>query len=275
VTWAIWPGTRSFQDGFSSTSAVHRTLVPQSATWWQLDNVLLGSHSCDRVRGGLALGRVTDANTGAGLAGPATATPATAAPATAAPATAAPADVTPSAAPWTSIANYPVPIQDNLVDVLGGKVYSAYGWSGSATLADLYKYDPDTADWTRLASAADIREAPAGGFISDRLYATGGWGADGQPDPKIEAYDPDTNTWTTVADNPRPAAAAGSATLNGRLYVIGGCNKITCGRTDVHVYDPARDSWTSAADYPEPIAWRRAGVRRPSRDRCRSPGYRS
>jgi hypothetical protein len=235
--------------------------------------VLLGSHSCDKVGGGLVLGRVTDANTGAGVNGatvtsvdvPADSATSAAAPGDpnlgdgfyrlfssatgshaftatrrayatvslaeqpgnfqilarggaapqtvktkvtplslaaaaklASPATAAPADVNPSAAPWTSIANYPVPVQDNLVDVFGGKVYSAYGWSGSETLADLYAYDPDTGAWTKLARAADVREAPAGGFISDRLYATGGWGADGQPDPKTEAYDPDTNTWTAV-----------------------------------------------------------------------------
>jgi N-acetylneuraminic acid mutarotase len=362
-----------------------------TATWWQLDNVLLGKRSCDRMGGGLVLGRVTDANTGAGVNGatvasvdvaadsttstatpgdpnvgdgfyrlfssatgsrvftatrraygratntidvaaesitrkdvtlpagrvtasPATvsktvawATPTTAkltltntgtAPATVSladqpgnfqvlardgaapqlvktkvtplalaaaakqsqPAAAAPADVNPSAAPWTSITNYPVPIEGNLVDVFGGKVYSAYGWSGFADLADLYAYDPDTADWTKLARAADVREAPAGGFVSDRLYATGGWGVDGQPDPKTEAYDPDTNTWTTVADNPKPAAAAGSATLNGRLYVIGGCNRVTCGRSDVHVYTPASDSWTTAADYPEPISWPSCGA---------------
>jgi N-acetylneuraminic acid mutarotase len=365
--------------------------VATSATWWQLDNVLLGRRSCDKVGGGLVVGRVTDANTGAGVngatvssvdvpaqtgttaatpsdpnvgdgfywmfssvtgsraftatrraystvrhtldvaaegttrddftlpAGRVAASPATisktvdwatsttakltltntgTAPATvsiadqpgsfqlltrggaapqvvktkvtalslaaaakqAHPAAAAPADVNPSAAPWTSIADYPVRIDDNLVDVFGGKVYSVYGYDGDATLADLYAYDPDTGAWTKLARAADIRDAPAGGFIGDRLYATGGWGGDGFPDPKTEAYDPDTNTWTTVAANPQPLAGAGSATLKGRLYVIGGCTKTSCGRTNVQVYDPGSDMWTTAADYPEPISWESCGA---------------
>lgn len=40
-----------------------------TATWWELDDVLLGKRSCDRVAGGLITGRVTDANTGAAVGG--------------------------------------------------------------------------------------------------------------------------------------------------------------------------------------------------------------
>jgi N-acetylneuraminic acid mutarotase len=39
------------------------------AWWWEVDNVLLGSATCDPVPGGLLYGQVTDGNTGAGLVG--------------------------------------------------------------------------------------------------------------------------------------------------------------------------------------------------------------
>ena len=39
------------------------------AWWWEIDNVFVGQRLCVPVRGGLVLGRVTDANTGAGLNG--------------------------------------------------------------------------------------------------------------------------------------------------------------------------------------------------------------
>lgn len=39
------------------------------AWWWELDNVLLGSVSCDVTTGGLVYGQVTDGNTGTGLVG--------------------------------------------------------------------------------------------------------------------------------------------------------------------------------------------------------------
>ena len=37
--------------------------------WWQLDNVVVQSKSCNPVPGGLVVGKVTDANTGNGLNG--------------------------------------------------------------------------------------------------------------------------------------------------------------------------------------------------------------
>ncbi|MER6105999.1 carboxypeptidase regulatory-like domain-containing protein [Streptomyces sp. NPDC001832] len=37
--------------------------------WWQVDDVLLGSRTCDPLPGGLVVGRVTDKNTGAGING--------------------------------------------------------------------------------------------------------------------------------------------------------------------------------------------------------------
>ncbi len=169
------------------------------------------------------------------------------------------ADTSPAAAPWTSIADYPTAIQDNLVGLIDGKVYSGYGYTGSDDTADLYAYDPDTGAWTKLASAADTREKPAGGVIDGKLYATGGWGASGDPDPKTEIYDPATNTWSTGAANPKPYAGAGSAVLDGKLYAVGGCGTSSCGTTDVLVYDPAANTWTQLAAYPESTAWESCG----------------
>src|SRR5262245_28176594 len=37
--------------------------------WWQVDDVKVGTFACSAVPGGLVVGRVTDANTGAGLNG--------------------------------------------------------------------------------------------------------------------------------------------------------------------------------------------------------------
>jgi hypothetical protein len=39
------------------------------AWWWEVDNVFVGTRTCDAVHGGLVLGEVTDRNTGLGLAG--------------------------------------------------------------------------------------------------------------------------------------------------------------------------------------------------------------
>jgi hypothetical protein len=124
----------------------------------------------------------------------------------------------------------------------------------------MYSFNPDTGGWTALASAADTREKPVGVFLNDRFYAVGGWGADADPDPKLEIYDPGSNSWSTGASDPTPYAGAAGVALNGKLYIIGGCATDTCGNTDVQVYDPTANSWSTAADYPESTAWESCGT---------------
>nr|WP_246144576.1 carboxypeptidase regulatory-like domain-containing protein [Actinacidiphila oryziradicis] len=176
---------------------------------------------------------------------------------------AAPTAAKPSAAPssdaWQSAPNLPQVRMDNVSDSYRGKVYSAFGdaglsFGGDTSSSDLYALDPVAGTWTKLASAADPRQAPGHGFINGKLYAAGGWGPDGTTDPKLEIYDPVSNTWTTGAPEPKPYAGAGSAVLDGKLYLIGGCAS-GCGVTDASVYDPASDSWSQIASYPEPVSW--------------------
>ncbi len=109
----------------------------------------------------------------------------------------APVNAEPADAPWTAIANYPTAIQDNVAGVYNGKLYSAFGYTGSDDVSSLYVYDPDSGAWSPLASAADTREKPAAAFINGKFYVVGGWAASGSPDAKMEIYDPASNSWST------------------------------------------------------------------------------
>src|SRR5262249_34343942 len=62
--------------------------------------------------------------------------------------TPAPPSTTPSDSPWTAIADYPTTIQDNSMAVVDGKIYSAFGYTGSADTAAAYVFDPDAGTWT-------------------------------------------------------------------------------------------------------------------------------
>ncbi|MGW3497622.1 Kelch repeat-containing protein [Streptomyces sp. NPDC001020] len=160
---------------------------------------------------------------------------------------------------WQPVPNLPGAVQDNIGAVYNGKIYSGFGYTGSADTNTLYSLDPAAGTWTKLASAADTREGnPAHGFIGGKLYVVGGWGADGSPDAKMEVYDPASNSWSTKASSPKPYAGSGSAVLGGKLYVVGGCTS-TCGTKDATVYDPSSDSWSTIASYPETIAWQSCG----------------
>jgi N-acetylneuraminic acid mutarotase len=168
-------------------------------------------------------------------------------------------DVSPSDAPWESVADLPVATQDNAADVDNGVLYSAFGYTSPNDTADLYAYDTTAAAWSKKASAADTREAPAHGFIGGKWYISGGWGSTGNPDAKTEVYDPATDSWASAANNPVPLAGSASAVIGGKLFVVGGCTASACGSTTVQSYDPAADAWSSAADYPEPISWESCG----------------
>ncbi|MGW5353488.1 carboxypeptidase regulatory-like domain-containing protein [Streptomyces sp. NPDC004031] len=160
---------------------------------------------------------------------------------------------------WNALPDLPVTTGDNAVFTYNGTVYSAFGYTGLNDTSDLYAYSADSGAWTKLAPAADTRESPAHGVIGDKLYAVGGWGADGDPDAKLEIYDPAANSWSTGASSPKPYAGAGSAVLGGKLYSVGGCTGTACGTTDVTAYDAASDTWTQLAAYPEPVAWEACG----------------
>ncbi|MFH8473969.1 carboxypeptidase regulatory-like domain-containing protein [Streptomyces sp. NPDC018000] len=163
--------------------------------------------------------------------------------------------VTPYEAPWTTVPDYPVPIMDNGVATIDGKVYSVAGVDGTHMLKNAYVYTPGAQAWSALPNLSVAREAPQAAAYGGKLYVFGGWGADSSPVAKTEIYDPATGTWSTGADNPKPSAGAAVTVLDGKIYIVGGCGPSTCGTTDVQVYNPATNSWSSSKAYPESIAW--------------------
>ncbi|WP_405691675.1 kelch repeat-containing protein [Streptomyces sp. NBC_00057] len=162
---------------------------------------------------------------------------------------------TPYAAPWTTVADYPMPIMDNGVATLDGKVYSVGGFNGTIAVNKAYVYDPGTQAWSALPNLSIARSAPQAAAYGGKLYVFGGWDTSGRPVAKTEIYDPATGAWSTGADTPKPYAGGAVTVFNGKIYIVGGCTDDACGKTDVQAYDPVSDSWSSGAAYPEPVSW--------------------
>jgi len=177
--------------------------------------------------------------------------------------TSAATGVVPNDAPWTSIADYPVPVMDSSAarDTDTGLVYSVGGTDTHSTYAMGYVYDPNADQWSSIASMPDPVEKPAVAFINGKLYVADGWDSKGNPTAALQIYDPATDTWSTGPDNPNPLGGGAAATvLEGKLYLIGGCpNGFDCGATTVEAYDPGTQSWSSGTDYPNPISWESCG----------------
>jgi len=116
----------------------------------------------------------------------------------------------PADAPWQSIADYPTPISNNSATNNGGLIYSLGGFDGSDDVKTFYVYDPSATSWSRLPDMSGTREAPVSGWLNGKLYVTGGWGSDANPDAVTEVYDPAGGSWATVPTTPSRTPAPGS-----------------------------------------------------------------
>ena len=164
----------------------------------------------------------------------------------AAPAT-APAD-----GPWTDLADYPLPVLDNAVGELNGRIFSVGGIGGTGNLDWVsagWSYDPATLRWEPIADLPQAREAAMGAVIGELFYVTGGTWSDQRAKTDTWAYDPATDRWSARAAMPMPVYGAGRAVLDGQLYVVGGCDN-NCGRDTVYRYDPPTNTWETLAPYP-------------------------
>ena len=163
---------------------------------------------------------------------------------------------------WTTIANYPATVMDNVAATNDGKVYVVGGATGTTNPTRATVYDPDTNAWTALPNLPVGRAKPAAAFVDGKLYVFGGWASGGVPVNTVAVFDPAANSWTTLpgVTNPAPAAAAGIAVANDKIYLIGGCLNSSCTTSDkTVVFDPASGSFTTGAAYPHAVAWASCG----------------
>ena len=244
--------------------------------YWQVDDVFLGDRSCDPATGGLVVGQVTDANTGAGVNG-ATVTSADR-PAEHATSAATPddpnlgdgffwlfssvtgnhkftatagnyeaRDVTVKVAVnWATAAD--VALNAPRITVTPGAISKTVGWQKSATAALTLKNtgtSPVTAKigeqpgGSTTATAGAPLQRIKGDFASGRLRHGKASGAKAGVTP----YAP---PWTAIADYASPVMDNGAVALNGKVYSVAGVDG-----TDVlnkaYAYDPGTQAWTAIA----------------------------
>jgi N-acetylneuraminic acid mutarotase len=128
------------------------------------------------------------------------------------------------------------------VYVMGGVPTIAY-----TAMADSYAYDPDTGDWTVLASMLYAVRGAAGAMGHDgKVYVFGGAGGSSY----TQIYDPQTNSWSLGASMLDGAWEAKAATVtNGSIWVVGG-EGVAAGYAQV--YNPVDDTWYAGT--PAPVA---------------------
>ena len=168
---------------------------------------------------------------------------------------------------WSQRRMMPVSSAGGVSAVINGQLYVLTGARSECRLCpvtntrSLYRYNPATDIWNKLAGAPRPHVTGVGGVINGKFYVAGG-GEWEKPTTHLDVYDPATNTWTSKASMPfreRQPGIAG-AVVGEKLYVTGG------GTNIVDAYDPATDKWTRQADAPDPARWDQvAGTIRNSR----------
>ncbi|KAJ4834053.1 hypothetical protein Tsubulata_017217 [Turnera subulata] len=143
--------------------------------------------------------------------------------------------------PGPSKAGFGVVVLDGKLIVMAG--YSMIDGTGSAS-GDVYEYDPCLNSWTKLSEMNVARYDFACAEVNGKVYAVGGFGADGDGLSSVEMYDPETQKWTLMDSLRRPRWGCFACGIEGKLYVMGGRSSFTIGNSRfVDVYDPERHTW--------------------------------
>lgn len=100
--------------------------------------------------------------------------------------------------------------------------------------------------WTRKADMPTPRVGVGVCVLDGKIYAIGGYDAQGKALAAVEQYDPVTNSWKKLKDMKVPRAYPSVTVLEGKIYVIGGENPTGCGPnvSSLERYDPVTDRWT-------------------------------
>jgi len=171
---------------------------------------------------------------------------------------------------WRSGPEYPMGIEGPGVDMLGGKLICATGFtrhpkdivesipeafkgkpSGFTKLTFLFDPADEKAGWTRIADTPTPRQAPATAVVGDALYLMGGFNYS-DPGTYRDVYRLQKRhgkwRWRTLrCDLPWPVCGAGSFVIGSRIYLVGGADYFQPTGAN------ARDFRTEAGRYGDPV----------------------
>ena len=127
---------------------------------------------------------------------------------------------------WSARASYPISVTHLSAVALNGKIYGLGGERGLSeavgNVSDVYRYDPSTNVWTKVASLPAARSHfSSSTFIRNgRIIAIGGTGnggTNGIPRNDVNEYDPATNKWRYLTSLPMALKTPVAALLNGKI----------------------------------------------------------
>ncbi|HET8906651.1 MAG TPA: carboxypeptidase regulatory-like domain-containing protein [Ktedonobacterales bacterium] len=273
--------------GGSSTVQVRFHFISSFGWWWQVDDVAVMNRACAPIPGGLVLGNVTDANTGAGVNG---------------------ATVTSTDNPAEKATTMATPDDPNLGDGYYWMFSSLTGSHPFSAAKAPYQSDSETVNvaadsatranfvlkaarltinpasvtssqvlgttTTKTVTITNTGTAPANVKLAERggafqiltmkgaplrligaengdAYTPGMLaGQKGTSDIGANAGLPRDPSWSTIAPYPNGIMDNSADFIDGKVYSVGGVDTSFNTTAKGFVFDPAANSWTAIADMP-------------------------
>ena len=144
---------------------------------------------------------------------------------------------------WTTLAPLPESSSNTIgAAVVAGKIY-VIGWT------TCIKYDPETNNWTAIASLPINNNWGAVVACQNKIYLIGG-----NAENPTQVYNPETDTWENKSSIPTTRGALQPNVVNGKIYLIGGQKLAGLYIVDASnrndVYDPETDTWSQMTPIP-------------------------
>jgi N-acetylneuraminic acid mutarotase len=153
---------------------------------------------------------------------------------------------------WTTAPSIPERIQEHHGVLYRGRIYIAGGIDSTGrTTPVVYRFDPRTERWTKLADLPEPRHHMPLVVLNDTLYGIGGFD-DLRFTPKatVWIYREDKNAWESRASLAVPRGASAAGVVDGKIVVVGGYGTQRALLDTTLAYDPRRDSWSNRAPMP-------------------------
>jgi len=169
---------------------------------------------------------------------------------------------------WSEPTQTPIGLNHSQAVAYKGDLYLAGGYlDGDQPTNQLWRYDPESDEWTQLPSMVEPRGAAATAVVGGKLYVAGGaprtFGvtAEGSAYDSLEIYDFKTESWSTGPDMPVARHHLVGAGLDGKFYAAGGRSGLLDTNNDVPPtgefdrYDPETDRWERLPPMPFPAGY--------------------
>jgi len=160
---------------------------------------------------------------------------------------------------WGILASMPTARSGLAVAIHENYIYAIAGDTGGGITNVVERYDPETDEWTSLASKPTAVKDVGATVIGGKIYVPGGQLASGKTTDILEIYDPRDASWSRGESLPEAVSAYAIAAYEGRLYLFGGWDGESF-LASVYEYIPDENIWTLKSPSSDERAYAGAAV---------------